>query len=43
MFLQWYAGDQNHLQRTGRHKRAITPPEEWKKWNISFSDTEDEN
>ena len=40
MFLQWYAGDQNHLQRTGGHKRAITPPEEW---NISFSATEDEN
>ena len=40
MFLQWYAGDQNHLQRTGRYKRAITPPEEW---NINFSATEDEN
>ena len=29
--------------RTGRHRRAVTPREQWNIWNISFLDTDDEN
>ena len=47
--IQWYIGayGDKESQRDGRNKkrryhRACTPPEEWKKWDISFPDTDDE-
>ena len=49
---QWFSDDprytsnEEHLRRTGRHKNPLqagTPPEQWKMWDISFPDTDDEN
>ena len=42
---QWFSDptycgtETNHLKRTGR---PVTPPQEWKKWDISFPETDDE-
>ena len=38
-----YTSSKEHIKNTGRHRRASTPPEQWKMWDISFPDTDDEN
>ena len=41
--MQWYEGDVKRIQLSCRHRQKSESKEELKIWNISFSDSDDEN
>ena len=44
--LQWFTDSPSYSSseqlRKTRHKRAVTPPELWKMWDISFPESDNE-